>query len=443
MAVRRPEAWYLPRTTGSGGWPGTIARTQPATRTESTHLNEPAPPDDLARAVALDAADPLRPFRERFVVADPERIYLDGNSLGRLSVDVRQRLADAVADWGARAVEGWPDWIELPTRVGDRLASVALGARPGEVLVADSVTVNLYKLAHAAADLRDGPIVTDAGNFPTDRYVLEGVARQRNRRYVEAPTVDDAVAAASGGILVLSLVDYRSGALLEAASVTRATDALVIWDVSHAAGAVELDLSRFELAVGCTYKYLNAGPGAPAFLYVHGDLQEAMRSPIQGWFGRRDQFAMGPGYEPAEGIERFAAGTPSIPGLHAIAASHDVVEAAGMPAIAAKARALTGLAIDLADAWLAPLGFEVATPRDATSRGAHVSLRHPAAWQVDRALIERAGVVPDFREPDLLRLGFSPLTTSFVDVHTAVGRIRAVVDRGEHLAMPHEHRRVT
>jgi kynureninase len=387
--------------------------------------------------------DPLAHFRDRFVFADDETIYVDGNSLGRLPRSTADRIAALVEDWGDRLVSAWSDWIELPQSVGDLLARAALGARPGEVLVCDSTTVNLYKLADAALALRPGAIVTDADNFPTDRYVLEGVARQRGRRYLEAPTVEAAVAAASGGVLVLSLVDYRSGALLDARSITRATDALVVWDLSHAAGAVELDLSALDLAVGCTYKYLNAGPGAPAFLHVRGDLQDAMRSPIQGWFGRRDQFAMGPGYDPADGIERFAAGTPSILGLHAIDASLDVVEGAGMPVIAAKARALTALAIDLADAWLTPLGFEVVTPRDAASRGAHVSLRHPAAWQVDRALIERAGVVPDFREPDLLRLGFSPLTTSFVDVHEGLGRIRAVVERGEHLAMPPEHRRVT
>jgi len=394
-------------------------------------------------AEALDAADPLLRFRERFVNRHPDRIYLDGNSLGRLSVDVRDALAAAADDWGERVVEGWPDWIELPVRVGDRLARVVLGARPGEVLVADSVTVNLYKLAHAAADHRDGPIVTDAGNFPTDRYVLESVARQTGRDYVEAPSVDAAVDAAAGGVLVLSLVDYRSGALLDLPAVTGATDALVIWDLSHAAGAVEVELSPADLAVGCTYKYLNAGPGAPAFLYVRRELQSELRSPIQGWFGRRDQFAMGPGYEPADGIERFLAGTPSILGIRALEASLALLDEATMPAIAAKGRDLTIMAIELADAWLAPLGFEVATPRESARRGAHVALRHPDAWPIDRALIERAGVVPDFRAPDVLRLGFSPLTTSFTDVWDAFDRLRSLVERGEHKAFAAERRRVT
>ncbi|MGH2356399.1 MAG: aminotransferase class V-fold PLP-dependent enzyme, partial [Candidatus Limnocylindria bacterium] len=340
-----------------------------------------------ADAYALDAADPLASLRERFVIPDPARIYLDGNSLGRLSVDVRGALSDITRDWGERAVEGWNDWIELPTRVGDRLAAAALGARAGEVLIADSVTVNLYKLAHAAADHRPGPFVTNAGNFPTDRYVLEGVARERGREYVEAATVEAALEAAAGGVLCLAHVDYRSGALLDIPNLTGMTNALLIWDLSHSVGVVEIDLSSADLAVGCTYKYLNAGPGAPAFLYVRGELQETMRSPIQGWFGRRDQFAMGAGYQPTDGIERFAAGTPSITGIAALDASLGLIEEAGIGRLAAKGRALTDLAVALSDEWLAPLGFMVGSPRDAHQRGAHVALKHVDAWPICRALI--------------------------------------------------------
>lgn len=396
-----------------------------------------------ADAQALDVADPLARLHDRFVIADSDRIYLDGNSLGRLSVDARDRLAGIVDAWGGQAVEGWHGWIELPARLGDRLASVVLGAQPGEVLVADSVTVNLYKLAHAAAALRPGPIVTDIGNFPTDRYVLQGVAAQLGRRYVEAPSVNEALRAATGGVLVLSLVDYRTAELLDLRGVTAATTALVIWDLSHAAGAVEVDLSAADVAVGCTYKYLNGGPGAPAFLYVRRDLQPRLRSPIQGWFAQREQFAMGSGFDPVEGIERFAAGTPSIIGLVALDGSLDVIEEAGMEVIAAKGRALTKLAIDLADAWLEPLGFEVASPRDPERRGAHISLRHPDAWRITRALIERAGVVPDHRPPDLVRLGLSPLTTRFVDVWDGVDRLRAMVERGEHHQVAAARLRVT
>jgi kynureninase len=398
---------------------------------------------DRSHAEALDAADPLARFRDRFVIADPGRIYLDGNSLGRLSTDVREAIAAVVADWGDRVVEGWHDWIELPRRVGDRLASVALGARPGEVLIADSVTVNLYKLAHAAADHRSGPIVTDAANFPTDRYVLEGVARQLGRQYIEADSVEAAIDAARGGVLCLSHVDYRSAELRDMAAITGSTDALVIWDLSHSVGAVDIDLSVADLAVGCTYKYLNAGPGAPAFLYVRRELQSSIRSPIQGWFGRRDQFVMGPGYEAADGIERFAAGTPSIVGLAAIDAAVGLVEEAGMASIAEKGRSLTNLAIELADARLTSIGFSLGSPRDASRRGAHIALRHAAAWPIARALIERAGVVPDFRPPDVLRLGFAPMYTSHVDVWDALDRLRGLVERGDHRAVAAGARRVT
>jgi kynureninase len=398
---------------------------------------------DRSHAEALDAADPLARFRDRFVLADPGRIYLDGNSLGRLSTDAREAIAAVVADWGDRVVEGWHDWIELPRRVGDRLASAALGARPGEVLIADSVTVNLYKLAHAAADHRSGPIVTDAANFPTDRYVLEGVARQLDRQYIEADSVEAAIDVARGGVLCLSHVDYRSAELRDMAAITGSTDALVIWDLSHSVGAVDIDLSVADLAVGCTYKYLNAGPGAPAFLYVRRELQSSIRSPIQGWFGRRDQFVMGPGYEAADGIERFAAGTPSIVGLAAIDAAVGLVEEAGMASIAEKGRSLTNLAIELADARLTSIGFSLGSRRDASRRGAHIALRHAAAWPIARALIERAGVVPDFRPPDVLRVGFAPLYTSHVDVWDALDRLRGLVERGDHRAVAAGARRVT
>ncbi len=398
---------------------------------------------DRSHAEALDAADPLARFRDRFVIADPDRIYLDGNSLGRLSTDVRDAIAAVVADWGDRVVEGWHDWIELPRRVGDRLASAALGARPGEVLIADSVTVNLYKLAHAAADHRSGPIVTDAVNFPTDRYVLEGVARQLGRQYVEADSVEAAIDAAHSGVLCLSHVDYRSAELRDMAAITGSTDALVVWDLSHSVGAVEIDLSAVDLAVGCTYKYLNAGPGAPAFLYVRRELQSSMRSPIQGWFGQRDQFVMAPGYEAADGIERFAAGTPSVVGLAAIDAAIGLVEEAGIASSAEKGRSLTDLAIELADAWLTSIGFSLGSPRDASLRGAHIALRHADAWPIARGLIERAGVVPDFRPPDVVRLGFAPLYTRHVDVWDALDRLRGLVERGEHRTVVAGARRVT
>jgi kynureninase len=416
--------------------------------------------DFAARAAALDAADPLAGFRRRFVVDDPDLVYLDGNSLGRLPRATRERVTAVLdGDWGRGLVRSWDHWVDLPLRAGDRLATEVLGARPGDVAVLDSTTVNLYRVASAALADRPGrpAIVASADDFPTDRYVLDGLAREHGGEVrwltpdpVEGVTAGEVAEALAPdvGLVVLSLVHYRSGAIADLEGIetlAREHDVHVLWDLSHAAGAIPLDLAARDvsLAVGCTYKYLNAGPGAPAFLYVRRDLQPTLRSPIQGWFGQRDQFAMGTSYDPADGIERFAAGSPPVLAMQTLDASLDAFEDAGMERVAAKGRALTSLAVDLADAWLAPLGFTLASPRDAERRGAHVSFRHPEAWRIARALIERAGVVADFRQPDLLRLGFAPLTTSFVDVHDALDRIRALVERGEHLAMAQEHRRVT
>jgi kynureninase len=394
-------------------------------------------------AAARDAADPLASQRERFVIDDPERIYLDGNSLGRLPRAVAQALRTGVEDWGRRVVEAWEAWIDLPTRVGDRLAAICLGAQAGEVLACDSTTVNLYKLAHAVLDQRAGAVVTVRGNFPTDRYVLAGVARARDRAYREVETPEAAVADTDAALVCLSHVDYRSGELLDMAPLTSASRAMIVWDLSHSAGAVPIDLSVADLAVGCSYKYLNAGPGSPAFLYVRRSLQPELVSPIQGWFGQRDQFEMGPSYQPTAGVARFLAGTPPILGLLALDASLDAFAEVGMPAIAAKGAALTELIIALADAWLAGLGFEVASPRDPARRGAHVSLRHPEAWPICRALIERAGVVPDFRDPDLIRLGVPALYTRHVDVWEALDRLRGLIQRGEHRLVDAARRRVT
>jgi kynureninase len=278
---------------------------------------------DRAHAEALDAADPLAGFRDRFAVED-EPIYLDGNSLGRLPRATPDRLAARLEEWGTKLVGAWADWVDEPQRVGDLLAGSVLGARPGEVLVADSTTVNLYKLASAALDLRPGAIVVDPDEFPTDRYVLEGLAAARGR---ELRRTDPRAAPPDDVALVcLSLVSYRAGELADMAAVQAACGgALVLWDLSHAAGAVPIDLAGADLAVGCTYKYLNAGPGAPAFLYVRRELQPELRSPIQGWFGQRDQFRMGPFYEPVDGVERFHAGTPPILGIAAVEAGVELV----------------------------------------------------------------------------------------------------------------------
>ena len=396
-----------------------------------------------AEAQARDADDPLAAFRERFAIPDPDRIYLDGNSLGRPAYAVEERVAATVSDWGARVVEGWPDWVELPRRMGDRLAEICLGARSGEVLVTDTTTVNLYKLAHAALDLRPGAVVTDADNFPTDRYVLEGVAIARGRPFILAGSPEEAIDEPTAGLVCLSHVDYRSGRLLDIARKRSAAGALVIWDLSHSVGAVPIDLSQADLAIGCSYKYLNAGPGGPAFLYVRRELQDQMVSPIRGWFSQRDQFAMGPTYDPAPGIDRFMAGSPPVIGLAALDASLDLIAEAGIERLAAKGAALTQLIIELADEWLEPLGFAVATPRSPAERGSHVALRHVDAWQICRALIELAGVVPDFRRPDLIRFGAPPIYTRFVDVWDAMLRLRDLVASGRYREVDADPRRVT
>jgi kynureninase len=397
--------------------------------------------DGLTRAgaEAADARDPLAPFRARFVFAD-DTIYLDGNSLGRLPTATRDRLTAMASEWGERLVGGWHDWIDAPARAGDVIASV-IGARPGEVAVCDSTTVNLFKLVAAAIDARaPRALVTSPDNFPTDRYVLEGLAQQRGIPL----RLDDEVR--PGDLAVISHVAYRSGALLDLAGIQHDADgATVVWDLSHSAGAVPVDLhgADAELAVGCTYKYLNAGPGAPAYLYVKDELQAALRSPIWGWFGQRDQFAMERAYDPEPGIRRFLAGTPPILGLAAVEEGAKLTAEAGVERLHAKAIDLTERIIALHDAWLAPLGFSVETPRDPGRRGSHVAIRHPEAWQATRALIERAHVVPDFRGPDSIRLGVAPLYTRHVDVHDAMQRLRDLVALGAHRELAAERARVT
>lgn len=411
------------------------------------------------RATDLDDADPLATFRDRFVVTDPELIYLDGNSLGRLPATTAARLRDAVTqEWGHGLIRSWAEWIELPRRIGDAIGAGVIQARPGEVLVGDSTTVNLYKLAAAALDARPGRrvIVTDDDNFPTDQYVLQGLAHARGLelRTVHADIdggldLDTLRAGLDGEVALVSLshVAYRSGALLDLAGMTAAAHevgALTLWDLSHAAGSVPVPLTSAgaDLAVGCTYKYLNGGPGAPAFLYVRTELQEHLRQPIWGWFGQRDQFAMGGAYDPVPGVDRFAVGTPPVLGLYGVEEGVTMIAEAGVDRLRGKGQALTSYLVELADEWLAPLGFRLASPRDAELRGSHVSLHHPQAWQICQALIERK-VLPDFRTPDRLRLGLAALTTSFTDVWDAADRLRRLVEAGEHLAYPAERARVT
>jgi len=393
------------------------------------------------RAADLDAADPLARLREAFVHSDAVASYLDGNSLGRPVAGTGSSLAEFVdGAWGERLIRSWDErWMTLPTELGDRIGRICLGAAAGQTVVGDSTSVLLYKLAHAAltSQLASEPTRTEliacADDFPTDRFVIEGLASQLGLTVRWLPV------AAGGGVtlaqvheqlsartalVLLSHVSYRSAWIADMAGITaaaHAAGALVLWDLCHAVGALELDLDALEvdLAVGCTYKYLNGGPGAPAFGYVAARLHDRLRQPIQGWMGAADPFAMGERYEPASGIRRFISGTPPILGMLPMAAMLDLLEQAGMAAVRAKSVALTGFAVEVYDALLAPYGVALASPRDAALRGGHVTLDHERFREVTARLWQR-GVIPDFRPPHGLRVGLSPLSTSFAEVLTGL-----------------------
>lgn len=410
----------------------------------------------------LDSEDELARFREAFVIAEPDLIYLDGNSLGRLPRRTVERLAGTVTDeWGRDLIRGWnAGWYEASRRIGDQIGRL-VGAGSGQVVVSDSTSVNLFKLAVAALSLRPGRerIVSDVLNFPSDLYVLQGCIDLLGNRHhlhlvpsVDGMTIDlrallDAIDERTA-LVTLSHVTFKSGFLHDAAEVSRKArevGTLVLWDLSHSAGVVPIDLDGWgaDLAVGCSYKYLNGGPGAPAFLYVRRDLQERARSPIWGWFGRRAPFAFGLDYEPAAGVTRFLAGTPPILSLVALEPSLELILEAGIERIRRKSVNLTSYLVYLVDTVLAPLGFRLGTPRDATQRGSHVSLRHPDGYRISQALIEEMHVLPDFREPDNIRLGLSPLYTSFSEVWQAVDRIRRVVEEERYRKYSHERHQVT
>ncbi|MGH3565677.1 MAG: kynureninase [Pseudonocardia sp.] len=396
------------------------------------------------RAAELDAADPLAHLRSQFLDAPGVVAYFDGNSLGRPLAGTADRLDRFVRDeWAGRLIRGWTDgWMDWPERVGDRLAAAALGAKPGQVVVADSTTVMLYKLARAAVDARPDrrEIVVHAGDFPTDRYVAEGIAAERGcvLRWIDTVPVEgvtpEHVASVVGpdtALVLLSHVDYRSGWLADAPVITALAHdagALVLWDVSHSAGSVELALDAWDvdLAVGCTYKYLGGGPGSPAFGYVRRGLQKVLRQPIQGWMGRRDPFEMAPGYVAASGPRGMVSGTPPILAMLPLLAGLDLLEEAGIVAVRTKSVQLTEFAVGLADAWLAGHDVQLASPRDPARRGGHVTLRRPG-FRVVLDELWRRGVLPDYRELDGIRIGLAPLSTSFTEVHCGLSVLRDVL----------------
>jgi kynureninase len=389
-----------------------------------------------ADCLALDAADPLAFARERFALPDGV-IYLDGNSLGPLPKATTERLRRTVEqEWGQGLIRSWneADWINAPLRLGAKIARL-IGARPHEVLVADSTSVNLYKLASAAAALRPerSVILTEPGNFPTELYILQGIAEQLGHklrvRTVARDALKDALDA-EVAVLVLTHVHYKSGEVHDMAALTaRAHEvgALTVWDLSHSTGAlpVELNAAGADFAVGCGYKYLNGGPGAPAFLYVAERWAEAARSPLSGWMGHAAPFEFVDDYRPASGVARMLCGTPSILAMAALEAGLATFDEVDMAQVRAKSAALSELFIALVEARL-PGVFELASPREPALRGSQVSLAHPHGYAIMSALIE-TGVIGDFRAPDILRFGFTPLYTRHVDVFDAVERLDAVM----------------
>ncbi|QKJ18200.1 kynureninase [Microbacterium hominis] len=399
-------------------------------------------------ASELDAADPIAALRDEFVGAETSLVYFDGNSLGRPPRATVDRLARFVTEeWGGRLIRGWDEsWMQLPFAIGDEIGRVAIGAGAGQTVIGDSTTVLLYKLLRAAFDAQQAAdparveIVVDTDNFPTDRYLVDGIARERGGRvrWIEADraagVTADQLRAAVGpqtAVVLLSHVAYRSGHLADAPALTgiaHDAGALILWDLCHSAGSVpvEADAWGFDLAVGCTYKYLNGGPGAPAFAYVAQRHQAALAQPIQGWMGAADVFAMGPEYRPAEGMRRFLSGTPPIVGMLAMQDTLAMIERVGIEAIRAKSVALTDFTVTVSDTLLAPLGVAVASPRDAAERGGHVTLSHPAMRAVTAALWEQ-DVIPDYRDPEGLRIGLSPLSTSFAETLAGLRAVAAAV----------------
>jgi kynureninase len=420
---------------------------------------------DRQYAEELDKKDPLAHFKSQFVIGDPEMCYLDGNSLGRLPKATITAINDFMTkEWGPEVVTGWSHWVDEAQPTGDLLGAAALGAAAGQVLVCDTTSVNFYQLCLAAIHARPGrkTIITDAANFPTDRYILDGIAKQfglnlviinnedpavatheRITTEVLAPYLNDDVA-----MVTLEVIQYRSGARTDLKSITdqvRAIGALVVWDASHAVGAIELNLDAngVDLCVGCTYKYGNSGPGSPAWLYVSKRVQKELQVPIQGWFAQDAQFEMGPVFERSQTIRGFQIASPSLMGIRCVQTAFSMIKEAGIDAIAHKAAVGTQMMIDLYDEWLAPLGIELNTSRDPKERGGHISLVHPDAVQICVAMRTMSNVIPDYRTPNSIRLAISPLPTSYVEIWDGFERMRDLVASGRYKEVKEGGSRVT
>lgn len=438
-------------------------------------MSEPILPGDAvlrSTAEALDAADALAHFRDRFYIDDDDVCYLDGNSLGRLPLDTVSNVGVFMNDeWGAEVVDGWSHWVDEAGSVGDILAAATLGTGPGQTLVCDTTSVNLYQLVGAAirANSDRKTIVVDSSNFPTDRYIVQGLAETFGLTVVtlnndgtggpgavDIETRDELITVEAlepyltddVAVLTLQAVHYRSGARPDIKAINdlaKSRGIYVVWDCAHAVGSIELDFDAngVDLAVGCTYKYGNSGPGAPAWLFVRKSLQPVLNPPIQGWFAQKDQFGMGPFFEPTNTIRRFQIASPSIMGLRSVKTAFEMIGEAGMSAIARKAELGTELMIRLVDEWLVPLGFRLGTPREALKRGGHITIHHKDAKQIALAMRKVAKVVPDFRMPDGIRIAMAPLPTSYVELWDGLARTRDLVASGEYTNVKDEGNRVT
>jgi kynureninase len=425
-------------------------------------------------AKQLDQQDKLASYRERFVANDPDLIYLDGNSLGRLPKSVVERMQKAVEEeWGTDLIRGWnKGWWESPTRIGDKIGSL-LGAAAGQVVVGDQTSINLFKLATAALTLQPKKkrIITDTFNFPSDLYILQGIVQllspsphgrevrgEGDYEILHIGAQDDDItpdlAALEAAInddtalVTLSHVTFKSGYLYDMAHITELAHrkaALVLWDLSHSAGAVpiELDKCNVDFAIGCTYKYLNGGPGAPAFLYVNRKIQNEVTSPIWGWWGQNNPFEFDLNYQPAPGVQRFLVGTAPMLSTLAMEEALTPLLEAGMDALRAKSILMTDYAVYLTDTVLAPLGFTLGSPRDPARRGSHISIRHEEGYRINRAMIDEMNVIPDFRAPDNIRLGFAPLYISFADIWEGLDRIRRVVQEKRYEKYPMQKLMIT